>query len=136
MVHHIDNGALYIEGRLKEVIINESGENVYPDELEDTFTGLNGITQFTVMGIPKESNSHYEDIALIMETSKDVNDTSFTEELMKEITARNNTLPVFKKVSAVLITSDPLPLSNGIKVKRAEIKKQLANGATNYVKLK
>ena len=55
---------------------------------------------------------------------------------MKDIMARNATLPVFKKVSAVLITSEPLPLSNGIKVKRAEIKKQIANGATHYVKLK
>ncbi len=135
-IGRLDNGALYIEGRLKEVIINESGENVYPDELEDTFTGLNGITQFTVMGIPKSADSKYEDIALIMETSKDVNDEAFTQELMKDIMARNATLPVFKKVSAVLITSEPLPLSNGIKVKRAEIKKQIVNGATHYVKLK
>lgn len=135
-IGRLEDGALYIEGRLKEVIINESGENVYPDELEDTFTGLQGITQFTVMGIPKDAESKYEDIALIMETSKDVNDENFTQALMKEITARNAALPVFKKVSAVLITAEPLPLSNGIKVKRAEIKKQIANGASHYVRLK
>lgn len=135
-IGRLDNGVLYIEGRLKEVIVNESGENVYPDELEDTFTGLEGIAQFTVMGLPKADNPLYEDISLVMETSKDVNDEAFTKALMQEINARNATLPVFKKVSSVLITSEPLPLSNGIKVKRAEIKKQVANGATHYVKLK
>ncbi len=30
-------GRIYIRGRIKDVIVNESGENVYPDDLEDSF---------------------------------------------------------------------------------------------------
>ncbi|NLT97516.1 MAG: long-chain fatty acid--CoA ligase, partial [Christensenellaceae bacterium] len=33
-----ENGRFYIEGRVKDVIVGESGENVYPDELDDSFS--------------------------------------------------------------------------------------------------
>ena len=39
------DGCFYIEGRLKDVIVGESGENVYPDELEDSFSELPGVEQ-------------------------------------------------------------------------------------------
>ena len=35
---------MYVEGRSKDVIINESGENVYPDEIEDVFGGWRAWT--------------------------------------------------------------------------------------------
>ena len=43
-------GRLYIRGRLKDVIINESGENVYPDDMEDAFASLKGVDQSCVVG--------------------------------------------------------------------------------------
>ena len=137
-IGRIENGALYIEGRLKEVIINESGENVYPDEIEDHFTSLEGINQFTVMGVKKDQGSIYENISLVMETGNDINNKAYIESLLTSINAKNNTLPVFKKVNTVLITNEPLPLSNGIKVKRSEIKRQLESGIENskYIRLK
>lgn len=136
-IGRMEKGALYIEGRLKEVIINESGENVYPDELEDHFTALAGVNQFSIVGIAKEQAGIYEDITLVLESANDVTDSDYTNQLLNEIYSRNNALPVFKKVSRVLITNKPLPLSNGIKVKRGEIKKQIeTKGQSDYIKLK
>lgn len=132
-IGRIDNG-LFIEGRLKEVIINESGENVYPDEVEDAFLLLNGISQFTVLGTAKK-DSKYEEITLVMETAKSLDDKEYLDALMADIKQRNNALAAFKRVTKVLITNDSLPLSNGIKIKRAVIKKQINAGEGNYRQL-
>lgn len=64
-IGRLEDGKLWIEGRLKEVIINESGENVYPDELEDDFTGLPGVDQVCAMGLA--GGNGYEDICLVLE---------------------------------------------------------------------
>lgn len=134
-IGRLEDGALYIEGRLKEVIVNESGENVYPDELEDYFTELEGVTQFTVLGISKGGGNKYENITLVMQSSKDVSDKEYLDRLLGQVKERNNRLPVFKKLSRILVTNDSLPLANGIKIKRAEIKKQIEAGQGNYVDL-
>ncbi len=42
---------MYVEGRSKDVIINESGENIYPDEIEDHFGNLEGVEQYSVLGV-------------------------------------------------------------------------------------
>ena len=128
------DGALYIEGRLKEVIINESGENVYPDELEDTFLNIDGVKNFTVLGIKKAPDSKYEDIVLVCQVSEEIND-EYIEKIKPVITARNKTLMGLKKVDYALLTTDDLPLSNGIKVRRVIIKREVENGEGNYVKL-
>ena len=137
-IGRLHKGALYIEGRLKEVIINESGENVYPDELEDFFMNMEGINQYTIVGIQKEPNSPYESITLVMETSNDLNDEEFKNKLIETVNSRNKQIGmILKRVTNVLITNEALPLANGIKVKRAEIKKQVESGKTNkYIKLK
>ena len=135
-IGHLTNGALYIDGRLKEVIVNESGENVYPDELEDSFLSMEGVKNFSVLGLAKDDNKVYEDIVIVCEVSEeDYDNDDKIEALRKIITERNGTLPVYKKLSYALITKDPLPLSNGIKIRRAVLKKQAESGEGNFKKL-
>ena len=135
-IGRLTNGALYIEGRLKEVIINESGENVYPDELEDMFLGIGGISQFTVLGIKKSKDSPYEDIVFVGQVADNVlGDKDKIEKIRLEIAERNGGLPVYKKLGYILLTADELPLSNGIKIRRAVIKKQVEGGEGNYLKI-
>ena len=47
------SGRIYIRGRLKDVIINDSGENIYPDDVEDAFAGLGGVDQLCVLGLSR-----------------------------------------------------------------------------------
>lgn len=133
-IGRLTDGALYIEGRLKEVIINESGENVYPDELEDTFLDLSGVKAFTVLGIKKDATSPYEDIVLVCQVSNP-GDAAYVETLRREMIERNGKLPVYKKVDYALLTADDLPVSNGIKIRRVVIKRQAENGEGNFVKV-
>ncbi|MDD4124570.1 MAG: class I adenylate-forming enzyme family protein, partial [Eubacteriales bacterium] len=64
-------GRMWIEGRCKDVIIGESGENIYPDELEDTFAGIEGVEQFSVLGVNKNKN---ELITLVLNVGERYND--------------------------------------------------------------
>ena len=119
-------GNLWIEGRLKEVIINESGENVYPDELEDTFVNLPHVEQMCALGLA--DGRGYEDITLVLEARAVLTDDEKLQELWKTLASRNGPLPVYKKLRRVYLSLQPLPLANGIKVQRQKLKKALEEG--------
>ncbi|MDR3051710.1 MAG: aminotransferase class I/II-fold pyridoxal phosphate-dependent enzyme [Oscillospiraceae bacterium] len=113
------DGRFYIEGRIKEVIVNESGENVYPDELEDAFLDLPGVKSYTATGL---ASGVYEDIALVLECET-APDAAQLAALAAELRRRNATLPLYKQVRRVLLSQRALPLANGIKVKRQQVRK-------------
>lgn len=118
---------VFVEGRSKEVIINESGENVYPDELEETFSGLESVHQYTVLGLKKPGrDQHYEDIALVMSVGDRYGDGEAMEALRGRVAQRNRRLPAVKRLTRVLVTPEELPLVNGIKVKRIALREMIA----------
>ncbi|MBP3541621.1 MAG: aminotransferase class I/II-fold pyridoxal phosphate-dependent enzyme [Clostridia bacterium] len=129
------DGRVFIVGRCKDIIINESGENVYPDELEDLFTTLPHVEQFTVLGLSKGQDTPYEDIALVMNVGASLTDGHAMKELAAAVTKANQVLPAMKRVSRALVTDEKLPLVNGIKVKRLELKRQLESGGKVYTAL-
>lgn len=126
-----DGMRMFVEGRIKDVIINESGENVYPDEIEDAFSGLKGAEQLCVLGLPKNKGK-YEDIALVINVGTHFSDEEALSELTDEISKINKTLPVLKRLSRIVVTNEPLPLVNGIKVKRVELRKRIERGDGMY----
>ena len=128
-IARIQDGRLFIEGRLKEVIINESGENVYPDELEDYFSEMPGVAQFTAAGI--DTGAPYEEIMLILQLAEDA-DAQTIAQLAEYIGDVNIALPMYKKVRKVLVSDHPLPVANGIKVQRQKLKKLIEEGKWSY----
>ena len=116
-----------VEGRIKEVIVNESGENVYPDELEDFFPKAEGVEQLTVLGTARK-DSKYEDITLLMNVGKKFNDEFFLKALSETVHAANAALPAYKRLSRILVTPTTLPAANGFKIKRIEVRKLINNG--------
>jgi len=124
----------FIEGRLKEVIINESGENVYPDELEDHFLKVEGIKQYTVLGL-KKPRSRYEEIALVMNIAEKIGDDAFIEELSRKIRNINRTIPIYGRLTRAIVVGESLPVANGFKVKRIALKKMIEAGEIKYTEL-
>lgn len=121
LVHQDANGHITIVGRTKEIIINESGENIYPDELEDIFSDLVNVRQYCILGTAKKTGSAlYQDITLVACVNQ------LDEETLTSITSQvkeiNNRLPVMKRLTRVIATTDALPLVNSIKVKRMELR--------------
>ena len=121
----IRKGVLYIEGRKKEIIINGSGENVYPDELEDHFMHL-GVSQLCVTGV--KGAGEYEDTALIMSIDGELTDER-ADTLISQIGEANQKLPIYKRVTKAYVTRLPLPTVNGIKVQRSKLREQIENGS-------
>ncbi len=124
-------GRMYVEGRTKDVIIGESGENVYPDELEDTFAGVEGADQLSVLGTKAES-SPYDVTTLVMNVGERYSDEKFLLELAQRVAQRNRTLTPIKRVKLVIATPEALPVVNGIKVKRIALRTMIEQHKMAY----
>ncbi len=125
---------MYVEGRTKDLIINESGENVYPDEIENALGILDGAEQICVLGTPtlKEKNSKYEDITLVINAGKNWQNDDVLLPLLGKVKKINSTMPTLKRLTRVLVTGEQLPNANGIKIKRAALKKAIADGTLAF----
>ncbi|MDR0294730.1 MAG: aminotransferase class I/II-fold pyridoxal phosphate-dependent enzyme [Prevotellaceae bacterium] len=125
-IARIKKGGLYIEGRLKEVIINESGENVYPDELEDVFDAVPGIERLCVLSLA--NSTPYEDISLVFQLPDNNVDPQAVAAVAAEISALNAKQPVLRRIRRLFVAAQPLPLANGIKVRRQKLKEWVETG--------
>jgi acyl carrier protein len=125
-IARIKNGGLYIEGRIKEIIITESGENVYPDELEDVFDGVSGVERICILSLA--NNTPNEEIALVFQLPENSVDPQAVAVVAAEILARNAKQPVLKRIRRLFVAVQPLPLANGIKVRRQKLKEWMETG--------
>ncbi len=128
-------GRLYIRGRLKDVIINESGENVYPDDMEDAFAALNGVDQSCVVGFRRNRRDNNEDIVLVMNVGENYTDDQYLDKLAAKVAAANSKLPLYTQLNRAIVTPMKLPLVSGIKVKRIELKRMYEEGELAYREL-
>ncbi len=124
----IEDGLIFIDGRLKEVIISPSGENIYPDTVEAVFQDLQGVQQLNVVGV-KEGVNEYANLVLELTPDADI------AELDKLLKAKLANLPPSSAISNILISLKPLPVSSTRKVKRQLLAKELNEGTWPAMKL-
>jgi long-chain acyl-CoA synthetase len=121
-----EEGNLYIVGRLKEVIVDKDGENVYPDELEEIYEAPELIKEFTVVGIPEGTG---ERVACLVVPDYEKNDNLTKEELRAEIEGHfhevSKKLPLYKRIKSLHFVDEDLPRTATRKVKRREVVKML-----------
>ena len=92
-----EEGFYYITGRKKNLIILASGENVSPEELEKKLALCPTITECIV----KEKS---QKICAVIYCPEDKQ-----EEVRAFVTEVNRSLPLYKRISAVEFTAEPLP---------------------------
>jgi long-chain acyl-CoA synthetase len=127
------DGFLHIVGRKKNVIISRSGENVYPEELEDILNRSPYVLESMVYG--EEDQKHDEIIAaqivvdaeafIALSESKGV---PITVDLMNEIVGAevakvNAIVPAFKRIRRFHIRDNEFEKTTTQKVKRFLVKK-------------
>ena len=92
-----EEGFYYITGRKKNLIILDSGENVSPEELEKLLGKCADIKECVVKEMGKKIGA-----VICCEPDKEQTVRAFVTEL-------NRTLPLYKRISAVECTAEPLP---------------------------
>ena len=127
------NGYLFLMGRKKNVIVLKNGKNVYPDEIENVINRIPGIKESFVFGRPEsddptdlrlECKMVYDEALFkeIHKLSKEEDIKEFLDEKIKEI---NKTMPNYKFIKEVYITTEPLIKTTTLKIKRFEEMKKM-----------
>jgi len=118
------SGHLQLFGRKKNMIVTEEGKNVYAEDVEKEFAGLavKECCVFAANYIWPSRSMVKEQLVLVvhLETGQ-----SFTEDLKREITARNNRLINYKRVHGVVVYGEDFPLNASLKIVRPRLAEKL-----------
>jgi long-chain acyl-CoA synthetase len=117
-----DEGRLYIVGRKKEMILGPSGENVYPDELEDLYRDSPYVKELSIVGLPSETGGETVAMMVVPEyegnKGEELSREMVRERLQEHIKNVSAKLPLYKRVKVVHLTDIELPKTATRKVKR------------------
>ncbi len=116
-------GHIHITGRLKNVIVLDSGKNVYPEELELYIRTSPLISEIAVFG--RKIDGRETVYAVIVPAVKG---TQGYDQIREEITALNKGLPAYKAISRFALSADPLPRNSTRKVLIDEVIRLLDQG--------
>ncbi len=128
------DGFLHLVGRKKNMILSRTGENVYPEEIEDILNRSPFILESFVYG--EENDKHDEIIAAQLVTDADAfieyseqNNADINDELIKKIVEEeikkvNKQLPLHKQVRKFYIRTEEFEKTTTQKIKRYLVKKE------------
>ncbi|MDX2087375.1 MAG: AMP-binding protein [Kofleriaceae bacterium] len=121
-----EDGNLYIVGRKKEMILGASGENIYPDELEEAFGGCKYIKELSVVGLP--SDAGLETVAMLVVPDYDhdgVDRETVREHAREHVRKVSKSLALYKRPKVVHLWDFDLPKTAARKIKRRDVIKEL-----------
>ena len=132
---YIDSdGFLHLVGRKKNMILSRTGENVYPEEIEDIVNRSPFIMESLVYGELDEK--HDEIIAAQIVTDADafieyseqhnaeINDDLIRKIIDEEIKKVNKQLPLYKQIRKFYIRTEEFEKTTTQKIKRYLVKKE------------
>ena len=133
-IAEVDNaGGYYIRGRIKDIIINADGENIFPDELELFFKDLPHVINLSVLGI-KVNNTNQENIVLVLEVDNKITPSQING-IQEEVNKIVPNLPHKVTISDIYLAKQKLPLANNMKVKRYVIKREIEANSKNFISI-
>ena len=118
------SGHLQLFGRKKNMIVTEEGKNVYAEDVEQAFDGL-PVKEYCVFAanyIWPSRSMVGEQLVLVVHLE---HGQAFNEELMKEISARNNKLINYKRIHGAVIYDEDFPLTASLKIIRVALAERL-----------
>lgn len=137
-IGHLDKrGFIFLSGRIKELIVLDSGKNVYPDELEDYYLNSPVIDEIGIFGASHEG--HMKVSAVIM-PSKELIANNSQDELEDIIASEMHKLgksrPDYKKIARYAISRTPLPRTSTQKIKKHELREIFQDLTGNIIRSK
>jgi len=116
-------GNIFITGRFKNVIVLDSGKNVYPEELESWYRQSDLISEIAVFG--RRENGREEVFAVVVPARKTGNPYP---EIREELALLGQGLPAYKRVRRFALSLEPLPVNSTRKVLYSEVRRLLDQG--------
>lgn len=119
-----EDGALYITGRMKNVIVTANGKNVYPEELETKLSEHDEVAEVIVVGEKEEGRIIVK--AKILPSKEDITeklghepDEAECEQIINDVVAEvNSKLPAYNQIRKVEILKEGLEKTTTRKIKR------------------
>jgi long-chain acyl-CoA synthetase len=117
-------GHLQLFGRKKNMIVTEEGKNIYPEDIEVVFESL-PVKEFCIFAAnyvwPQRSMVGEQ---LLLALHLELGQT-YTEELRRDISARNSKLLNYKRIHGVVLFDEDFPRTASLKIKRNVLAEQL-----------
>ena len=134
----IENGHVYITGRIKDILVMSNGEKVPPMDMELAISLVPAIEQVMVIGegesylaaVAALSTDEWSGLAKRFSLDPDVADSLRNEKLhaalLKDIKMHLSDFPGYAKIRRLILTLEPWTVDNGLltptlKVKRARV---------------
>ena len=128
------DGFLFITGRKKDMIVLKNGKKVFPEELELLVNNLEEVEESFIYGLPEDNDKNDVKIAVkivydeknIKSKHPDMSEEELHTLLWNKIKVINKTLPMYKYIKDMTLTTEPLIKTSTQKIKRfEELKKVL-----------
>lgn len=119
------HGHLQLVGRLKNMIVTEGGKNIYPEDIEGAFSGIEAkeLCIFASNFIWKRRSLLKEQLIIVLHLEPG---SCFTPPLLETIQSQNFSLPEFKRLSGYLLWTEDFPRTASLKIKRQLLAEHIA----------
>ena len=123
------DGALFITGRKKDLIVLQNGKKVFPEEIEVLVNRLDEVAESFVYGLADETDPSNVKVAVevvyddkvVKAKHKGVSEEELKNIIWNEIKEQvNKTLPKYKYIKHMILTKEPLIKTSTNKTKRNE----------------
>ncbi|MCQ2574567.1 MAG: AMP-binding protein, partial [Alphaproteobacteria bacterium] len=115
------NGEIHFAGRKKQVIVLDSGKNVYPDELEALFMEIPGVKNVAVF-------EHKVKNKTVTYAVFSVDKKMTIDTLADHVAEANKKVASYKWVTHFAMTTEDLPMTSTQKVKHHVVRQNLTDG--------
>ena len=122
-------GRLTLVGRNKDVIVAANGENIYPDDLEARLGEIEGIEEFSLLGVSDKKGG--ERLAAALHVAAGEGERAEAHQVARDAwSAALKEFPHYQKPGTVVIFDEKLPRTTTRKVKRGELRLRIENLGT------
>ncbi|MBW3565720.1 MAG: AMP-binding protein [Acidobacteria bacterium] len=115
----VEDGFLFITGRIKDLIVLPDGQKVHPGDVEAVLGACEEVEEICVVGVPLERGEEICAVIVLREDSE----LSRVEPSVRELARQ---LRGFRRPKHVLLHDGPLPRTRTMKVRRHELKEWAA----------
>ena len=119
-------GRLVLVSRMNDVVVGPTGENVYPDDVEQRLGSIEAVAELVVLGVSSESGEKVACLAVPSKSDDESDRPARNERARTALQRAFDKLPYGQRPSILHLSDQPLPRTATRKVKRDEVQAILA----------